>query len=99
MPEDKRLQIRMRFGEPQDGWLPVDVLLHERSFSESISYTTNDGLLDFVDLLQAMACGQVTKPCIWRFEPEELELTATVRADLVPLEGRRWPDHRRTLGG
>ena len=97
MAQDRRLQIRMRFGEPKAGWLPVDVLLHGRPLSLAISYTPNDALLDFVDLLRAALEGS-SGTCVWHCEPDEYEFRVTEAGDQIRLECKHWPDYRRTEG-
>lgn len=88
----------MRFGDPQAGWLPVDLLLHGRPASFAVSYTPNDALLDFIQLLRAGAQGGGPGACVWHCEPEEVEFTITGDGERLRLEGVRWPSHLRTEG-
>ena len=79
-------QLKVRFGEPEHGWMSVSILANEVELLRIDASDIYPSLHLLVDALSAMLDSRAEKTVDWTEEPNEIEMRFTRDSENIKLE-------------
>ena len=90
-------QIKVRFGEPEHGWMSVSILADNSKLLRIDASDIYPSLHLLVDALSAMLDSRAEKTVDWTEEPREIEMRFTRDFENIKLEISSFPSSFRPL--
>ncbi len=90
--------LKVKFGEPEAGWLPVEFFSNSADVSFGISYIISD-LRRFVEAVHALSFAEGSQEALWYAEPTEYELRFCRDNEIVRFQIVEYPDGGRAGEG
>ncbi|MDP9311775.1 MAG: hypothetical protein M3R24_12995 [Chloroflexota bacterium] len=88
--------IRIQFGTPSHGWLPVTIETPTDHLRFVASHIPEDSLLNLIDALHVVLATDGAASVTWDTEPTEYAWIFAAAGEVAALTIRAFPDHRRT---
>jgi hypothetical protein len=94
-----RNSVRVRFDDPDHGWIGLSIKTEEAGeLQDSFSYTPYDSFLDLITAISLVSQSNSDATASWNAEPTEYDLRFRRSDEQVQLEIQRHPDNRRIKG-
>lgn len=92
-------KLRVRFDDPEHGWIGLSVEGENITFREAFSYTPHDSFFDLVTALSLLLEGDHEDVVTWAVGPGEFDFSFSGKGGVVRLRVDRHRDQQRPPGG
>lgn len=94
----KKERLHIRFDDPDNGWIRIEIDFGENHFEESFSYAGYSGFSELISAITALWSGPCPRLSVtWLLEPTEMDFAFERAESQIVFEIIEYRDHRREL--